>query len=63
MVSLRKSVAEKHPYTIPITFNQNGFIKEIKVQENDKITDKYVVAILDKNDEEAIFEWEKGELF
>ena len=55
-----EKVMKKHPYTIPITFNQNGFIKEIKVQENDKITDKYVVAILDKNDEEAIFEWEKG---
>ena len=53
-------VMKKHPYTIPITFNQDGFIKQINVKENDVIKDKQVIAVLDKNEAEAIFHWEKG---
>ncbi|MEC8753239.1 MAG: biotin/lipoyl-binding protein [Verrucomicrobiota bacterium] len=53
-------VMKKHPYTIPITFNQDGFIKQINVKENDVINDKQVIAVLDKNEAEAIFHWEKG---
>ena len=26
-------VMKKHPYTIPITFNQDGFIKQINVKK------------------------------
>ena len=53
-------VMKKHPHTIPITFNQDGFIKQINVKENDVIKDKQVIAVLDKNEAEAIFHWEKG---
>jgi len=53
-------VMKKHPYIIPITFNEDGFIKEINVNENDLIKDKQVIAILDRNEAKAIFNWEKG---
>ena len=47
-------VMKKHPHTIPITFNQDGFIKQINVKENDLIKDKQVIAVLDKNEAIAL---------